>query len=199
MVRESPPYQSRLSFEPSMVAAMSAGKLSATATKAKAKTSIITISPFVWRKAPCSEAGTMPRPGSDRCDGHHEIGDCDVARAPRADLHQRDIGNKNEAFSRARECYEKASACYKRRKQVDNRKHSIGFILPHRANPDGLNFRKRQASASMIIVELNLGRVAGCLAIDAIRALAQQVAGEQPLPVVAGDDFPRRRPPLRYD
>jgi hypothetical protein len=148
MVRESPPYQSRLSFEPSMVAAMSAGKLSATATKAKAKTSIITISPFVWRKAPCSEAGTMPRPGSDRCDGHHEIGDCDVARAPRADLHQRDIGNKNEAFSRARECYEKASACYKRRKQVDNRKHRIGFILPHRANPDGLNFRERQGKRS---------------------------------------------------
>lgn len=39
-----------------MVAAMSAGKLSATATKAKAKTSIMTISPFVWRKAPCSDA-----------------------------------------------------------------------------------------------------------------------------------------------
>jgi hypothetical protein len=56
MVGESPPYQSRLSFDPSMVAAMSAGKLSATATKAKAKTSIMTISPFVWRKAPCSDA-----------------------------------------------------------------------------------------------------------------------------------------------
>src|SRR5260221_7181188 len=56
--------------------------------------------------------------------------------------------------------------------------------------------RYQRPSASMIIVELNLGRVAGCLATDAIRALAQQVAGEQPLPFFAGDDLPRRRLPL---
>jgi hypothetical protein len=48
----------------------------------------------------------------------------------------------------------------------------------------------------MIVVELHLGHGAGCLAIDPIRALAQQVAGEQPLSFFAGDDFPRRWLPL---
>ena len=68
---------------------------------------------------PAAMLGSMPRPGSERCDGHHEMADCDVERALRAGLYQRHISNKNEAFSRARECYEKAGACYKRCKQVD--------------------------------------------------------------------------------
>src|SRR5258707_9664460 len=48
----------------------------------------------------------------------------------------------------------------------------------------------------MIVVELHLDHGAGNPAIDPIRALAQQVAGEQPLPFFAGDDFARRRLPL---
>jgi hypothetical protein len=48
----------------------------------------------------------------------------------------------------------------------------------------------------MVIVDPNFGCVARYLAIDPIRALAQQIAGEQPLAFFAGDDFPRRWPPL---
>src|SRR5437879_6476710 len=59
-----------------------------------------------------------------------------------------------------------------------------------------LTLRGSPTSASMIVVELHLGHGAGCLAIDPIRALAQQVAGEQPLPFFAGDDFSRRWLPL---
>src|SRR5580692_10068512 len=52
--------------------------------------------------------------------------------------------------------------------------------------------RVSPTSDSMNIVQLHLGHGAGHLAIDPIRALAQQVAGEQPLALLAGDDFPRR-------
>src|SRR5258708_2637623 len=52
------------------------------------------------------------------------------------------------------------------------------------------------ASASMIVVQLHLGHVAIWPAVDPIRALAQQVAGEQPLTFFAGDDLSRRRLPL---
>ena len=48
----------------------------------------------------------------------------------------------------------------------------------------------------MIVVQLHLGHVAIWPAVDPIRALARQVAGEQPLPFFAGDDLSRRRLPL---
>jgi hypothetical protein len=75
------PYQIEVKFELTMVAAMSAGKPSAIATKAKAEATIMTISPFCLAENPAAATtGTMSRPGFDRCDGHHEMVDCDVER-----------------------------------------------------------------------------------------------------------------------
>src|SRR6184192_4327346 len=67
-----------------MVAPITAGKPSASATKAIAEASIMTISPFCScvKNLGATTVGSMPGARRGRCDGHHQMFDCYPQRIP---------------------------------------------------------------------------------------------------------------------